>query len=540
MSIRLRNNDSLGSRLVVAFIASMLGVTVGAQSVERPRLVVGIVVEGLQEEYIDLLRRHFSDGGFNRLINNGVVIANADYGTAVDPAAATAMIFTGAAPARNGIPAAEVFDRNSLRPVGVLNDPSVLGNFTDITVSPRALAVTTIADEARIAGSGVTYAYAIASDPTQAVIMAGHAGNSAIWLNDRNANWATSSFYPETPTEIGLRNRMQPLRSRMDTMQWTPMLPADRYLLLPDHLTHYPFRYVYRPGTDTEKIAMLKNSPAVNAEVTSMAISHLDNLKLGSHEGGSDILSLAYTVEPFAYSKNTDNRYELQDAYYRLDANLAQLFNTIDTKVGLNNTLIFLAATPPPSTSRRDDERWNLPFGEFSTRKAMSLLNMYLMAMYGNGDWVTGYHRGDFYLNHKLIKDRNKNLTEVRREVASFLQRMSGVSSAFTIDDILGGEVGTNGDAEKRNTNIATAGDVRIAVTPGWKITDDFNNRPERPNQVVRAASATAPVFIMAPDVDPRRIDTPVDIRVVAPTVTRLMRIRSPNAASLPPLKLTR
>ena len=117
---------------------------------------------------------------------------------------------------------------------------------------------------------------------------------------------------------------------------------------------------------------------------------------------------------------------------------------------------------------------------------------------------------------------------------------MSGVSSAFTIDDILGGEVGTNGDAEKRNTDVATAGDVRIAVTPGWKITDDFNNRPERPNQVVRAASATAPVFIMAPDVDPRRIDTPVDIRVVAPTVTRLMRIRSPNAASLPPLKLTR
>ena len=45
MSIKLGNNDSLGSRLVVAFIASMLGVTVGAQTVERPKLVVGIVVE---------------------------------------------------------------------------------------------------------------------------------------------------------------------------------------------------------------------------------------------------------------------------------------------------------------------------------------------------------------------------------------------------------------------------------------------------------------------------------------------------------------
>ena len=41
---------------------------------------------------------------------------------------------------------------------------AAMGNYTDETYSPAALAVSTIADEARIAGGGVTAVYAIAAD----------------------------------------------------------------------------------------------------------------------------------------------------------------------------------------------------------------------------------------------------------------------------------------------------------------------------------------------------------------------------------------
>jgi len=515
----------------------MVAAAASAQAVPtRPRLVVGIVVEGLEQEQIDLLRHNFGQGGFNRMLREGAIIENADYGSAVDATAATAMIFTGAAAGITGVPAAEIFDRTSLRTVPTLTDPSSIGNFTSQTFSPRSLAVTTIADEAKIAGSGVTYAYAIAPEPAQAIIMAGHAGNSGMWLNENTANWATTTYYKDTPTVMTKRNHMQPLRTRLDTMQWAPLFPSDRYVFLPDHLTRYPFRYTYR-GAD--RIGMFKNSPAINTEITALAIEHLNALSLGRHPEGPDMLSLAYTLEPYAYSKQTDNRFEQQDAYFRLDRDLEQLFSSIDKNVGLKNSLIFLAATPPSGRTRRDDEKWQLPFGEFSTRKAISLLNMYLMAIYGNGDWVQGYHNGEFFLNHQLIQTHNLDLHKIRAEAATFLKRMAGVAEAYSIDDILAVEAGRQAEALRRNTDVNTAGDVRIAVMPGWEIVTDSPAFRNRPNQVSRMGVTTAPVYIMASEVAPQRLDTPVDIRVVAPTVTRLMRIRSPNAAAVPPLNLS-
>lgn len=34
-------------------------------------------------------------------------------------------------------------------------------------------------------------------------------------------------------------------------MQWTPLKPAEAYVGLPDHITHYPFRYTFPEETWT-------------------------------------------------------------------------------------------------------------------------------------------------------------------------------------------------------------------------------------------------------------------------------------------------
>lgn len=532
-----RLKSSVSSRLVVVLLASMVGMTLPAASGERPRLVVGIVVDGLQADYLRNLQDYFGEGGFRRLMRDGVVITDADYGTPLDATAATAMLMTGASPSVNGIGAAYTYDCDAHRLVPVLEDQESIGNFTNETYSPRGLSVSTLADEVRIAGGGVTNVYAISPDPQQAVILGGHAANSVLWISDVNGNWATTTFYKDLPALVGGRNRLFPLASRLDTMSWTPVMDPARYPDLPDHLKHYPFRYVF-PRGNSERYTMFKSSPAVNTEITSLAGEFINNLGLGKHDG-VDMLNLTYRIVPFDYSKNPDNRLELLDTYLRLDRNLEQLFSTVDRATG-GNSLIFLAATPPPSTVRRDDEKWNIPYGEFSARKAGSLLNMYLMAVYGTGEWVSGFHNGHFYLNDKLIKDHNLDIRAVRSEAASFVARMSGVKEVFTIDQILSGDAGDNASKLKRNTIVATSGDILVSVIPGWAIVDDYaDNAGQRPTlEVSRIAAATAPVFILAPDLEPKRLDTPVDARVIAPTVARLLRIRSPNAAALPGLPL--
>lgn len=519
--------------LAVAFISSMMAL-VGYAQPRESNLLVGIVVDGLEKQYIDLLRESFGKGGFNRLIDNGVTIENADFGTPLDPTAATALILTGAEPDANGIVSAQYFDRETHRPVYALTDPAVLGNFTTETFSPKDLLVTTLSDEARIAGGGVSYAYAVAPDAPRAVVMGGHAGNSALWLNRHTGNWATSTYYTDTPVFVAQRNRTQPLASRIDTMQWAPLRPGSDYPLLPDHVRRYPFRHVLR-AAGNNKLEMFASTPLLNTEITALAREHLRQLKLGTHEGGVDVLNIAYSIPTFTFSKSADTRFELYDTYLRLDRDLEKLFADIDATVGNDRYTVILCGTPRPGRRGKDDDKWNVPYGEFSTRKAVSLLNVYLIALHGNGDWVQGFHNGQFYLNHKLINERNIPLEEIRREAASFLGRMTGVRDARSLESVLSAS-----DAGSRNVVIALAGDVFIEVQPGWEIVDDLNpdSRPSAQRQVAASTLSTAPAFIMSPGVEASTISAPVDARALAPTVAGLLHIRSPNAASLPGLRI--
>jgi hypothetical protein len=268
-----------------------------------------------------------------------------------------------------------------------------------------------------------------------------------------------------------------------------------------------------------------------------LALEYIKNLSLGKHEG-PDMLNLAYSLQPYEFTKTPENRYELVDGYVKLDAYLGQLLSTIDHQVGKDNAIVFLAATPPSSRRRRDDERWNIPSGEFSTRKAVSLLNLYLIALHGNGDWIKAFADDGFFLNEALIKERNEDIRVIRQESADFLKRMSGVDRAYTIDAILDANTtADNAEAMRRNTVVSVAGDVHVELAPGWELVDDYNTPGVHTGKVTINALTTAPAYILAPGIKPEIIKTPVDARIIAPTIAGQMHIRSPNGAALAPLR---
>ena len=135
-----------------------------AGTTQKPSLVVGIFVEGLSADYINLLRDNFGKDGFNRFINNGVSIENVDFGPGIDATAATAMLVTGTSPSVNGIPAARVWNSESKSDYPILLDPAKIGNFTDETFSPQALKVSTIGDEVRVSDGGLGLVHSVAPD----------------------------------------------------------------------------------------------------------------------------------------------------------------------------------------------------------------------------------------------------------------------------------------------------------------------------------------------------------------------------------------
>ncbi len=544
----MRKYPLISSRLACVMVASMVTMGINASSrtagtpAQRPTLVVGIFVEGLSADYVDLLRSNFGPDGFNRIIDNGVTIANVDFGPGIDATAATAMLVSGAAPAVSGIPSGRVWDNTSRMDYPILLDPKNIGTFAEQSLNPEPILVSTLSDEIRISDGGLGAVHAIAADPQIAILTAGHAANSGFWISDVTGKWTTSGYYKETPSPISRRNAGITLPIRLDTLAWEPALSLDRYPDLPEYKKLYPFRHTF-PSREHDRFKKFKTSAPANREVASAGADYISTLSLGSR-GVTDMLSLGFNLTPYLYGREADNRIETMDAYVRLDSDIAGLIRAIETGPGLDRTLIFIAGTPAPAGGKRDEERWHIPSGQFSPRKAISLLNMYLMAIHGNGEWVKGYHNGYFYLNRPLLKEHGISESDMRRECADFLARMSGVSDVYTLDDILARRAGDNPSALRRNISAQHAGDLLVMVNPGWEISDDSEDpaisQDESRLPVVRWQASTSPVYILAPSLPAQEINERVDARAIAPTIARQMRIRSPNAASLPAIDLSK
>lgn len=524
------------NRLVTGIVASMVALSAMSQVPDgRPQLVLGIVVDQLRSDYIELLQSHFGERGFKRLLRDGAFFENVDFDCAnLDIASGTALVMSGAYPSVNGIPQAMIFDPAKRTATPILTDAKYIGNFTNETYSPLALKVSTISDEVRINNDGLGLVYAVAPDAQQAILLAGHAANSAFWINDVNGKWSTTTFYKEVPSPVQTRNYSSPLSNRLSTMAWEPMLPLESYTEIPQAMRFYRFRYNFA-DSNKDRYRSYKQSALVNEEVTSVAIDYINNLKLGKR-GQLDMLNIGYTAAPYEYSKGEDNRFELHDTYIRLDAQMERLFDAVDKAVGMNNVVVFVTSTGYFNDGRPVAAKYNVPSGEFRPDRAISLLNMYLMAIYGNGQWVDGYYNRNFYLNRNLIKEKNISLAEIRAKASEFLRQMSGITAAYTFEEILNNPVNDDLIALNHVMVPAYQGDVAIEVSAGWTIVETQNAQTKV--KQVRANAVTAPAFILAPQVKAQRITTAIDASFLAPTVSRILRIRSPNAARFMPVSL--
>lgn len=502
---------------------------VAGQSI-RPSLLVNILVEGLDGQYLSLLRDSFEKDGFGRLMSSAAFADDIDYGEGANTVSAAAMLLTGTGASVNGVPSQRVYDADKGQLVDIFHDESVMGNFTTTSVSPQAISVSTLSDEIRIDGAGMAKSAAFAPDYGLALLMAGHAGNTAAWIDSKTGKWATSTWFKETPKEISSRNYKNPLSARLDTIRWTPSSKTLRQPWLPESKSKYPFTYTY-PVKDADRFETFKASPLVNTEITDVAIEYLKGLNPISDKG-INVVNIGYRLSQYPYARTDDTRAEMADAYIKLDADLSRLFKAADAATGGGGKVIMLSGLPTSTPYRRDDEQWRIPWGKFSPQKAMSLLNMYLMAVHGNGEWVKGYNDKQFYLNHKLVKDKNLDIEQLRSEAASFLRKMSGVVKTETLDEALAND-------KAGNLNVSYAGDVLITVNPGWEIEtidDRAGNGRYNYNGVERAANVQMPFYIMSPDLGKVNIGKVIDARAIAPSVCRLLRIRSPGAASLSPV----
>ena len=117
---------------------------------EKPRLVVGIVVDQMKYEYIPKFWNKYGDKGFKKLVTQGFNAKNAHYSYAVTSTApGHATVVTGTTPNYHGIVGNDWFNPSLSKEIYCVDDflQKSVGTFSDEgQKSPKNLQTTTISD----------------------------------------------------------------------------------------------------------------------------------------------------------------------------------------------------------------------------------------------------------------------------------------------------------------------------------------------------------------------------------------------------------
>ena len=513
---------------------------VAQQTLLPPRLVVMITVDQLRTDYLQYLSSNLGNEGFKRLMHTGVFAPNIsfDYRNNLALTANCATLQTGSNPKQHGISFDSYYNTEEAKEHSILHDKAVLGANTQAHLSPRAILAHTISDELMITSKGQSRVYAIAPDAEEAIIGAGHLGTSALWIDDQTGQWCSSSYYHPLPTWISRMNKgASALSRRANTLSWEPIQATYKYSAAPYQTNLKAFRYTY-PNGEEERFTRFKRSPLINEEISTMALELIRREQLGSNTM-PDLLTINYYVGNPDETMGEEYSIEIQDAYIRLDMQLASLINEIDRRVGLINTVICLTGSGLYTTLPTSlvDER--LPHGSFYPERCVALLNMYLMLIYGQeNNWVERYENNQIFLNRKAAETEKIDLREMQAKAAEFVDQFSGVEEVTTYAIVYHGNTNDSREHFGEGIHKSQAGDLLIHLQPGWTVEHEESDRTTDSHKHHAVAS---PLFILGSGINPQKIERTIGATEVASTLSYIFRIRPPNAAlSLPIPEITK
>lgn len=490
-----------------------------------PRLVVGITIDKLRSDYLQAFAPLYDEEGFKKLLNEGQVYSNVQYPfKPIDRASAIASIATGSTPYHHGIISDQWLDRKSLHTIFCVDDSDYKGVNTTDCSSAKNLLSSTIGDELKVASNGKAHVYSIAPTREAAVLSAGHAADWAMWVDTNSGKWVGTSYYGKAPSwtkninNIGLEY--------IRTYKWAPthVLNYNYYLASEQKEFSHSFK-----GIETAR--QYKNSPLVNTDITSVAKQCISSTEIAT-DFTPDYISICYYAGNYDSKSISETTTELQDTYIRLDKEIADLLNTIDKTIGLSKALIFITSTGYDDTPVDNLDKFRIPSGSFYINRCAKLLNMYLAAIYGQGQYVEAYYGNQLYLNHSLLEQKHLKLAEIFHCCEDFLFQFDGVSDVFTSSRIIQGALTPGLKEIHEGFNNNCSGDIQIHIKPGWNLVNEDNG--SKLSQ--RDSFLEFPLIFYGFGLKPETITTPITTECIAPTIAHHIRIRAPNACKAGPL----
>jgi len=451
------------------------------ETVARPKLVVGMVVDQMRWDYLYRFYSRYSKGGFKRLINEGFSVENTfiPY-LPTQTACGHSSIYTGSVPALNGIIANSWYDPTLGRDMYCTEDKDekTVGSTSNAgQMSPKNLKVTTITDELRLATNFQGKVVSISLKDRGSILPGGHAANAAYWHDGLTGNWITSTHYMKNlPNWVNDYNA-QKVSDKFFNQDWNTLYPINTYTNSDsDNVTYegkfngettssFPHLTKQYIGKNYE---MIKSLPYGNTMTIDFAKLAVQNENLGK-DAITDFLAISCSATDYVGHQFGPNSIELEDTYLRLDKDLEELFTYLDKTVGKGNYLFFLSADHGVAHAPEFLNKNNIPAERYTTRAVVKGLDSLLQQKFQLNKAIINIMNDQVIFNRKVIDNSTVDFTAVKSAVINYLKKQRGVSNAVDLNNLQNTTLPAILKTRLENGyNPKLSGDIQIIGNAGW------------------------------------------------------------------------
>ncbi len=521
---------------IAAFFFSM--VAQAQQTLQRPKLVVGLVVDQMRWDY---LYRYFDrlapNGGFKRMMNQGFNCENTliPY-TPTYTGCGHSSIYTGSVPALNGISGNYWWDREQMRSVYCTEDKSVNtvgSSSTQGKMSPRNLLTTTICDELKIATNNKSKVIGIAIKDRGGILPAGHNADGAFWYDNSAGKWISSTWYMDVLPKWANDFNDQKWVDKYYSQGWNLLYPAATYSASTADQKSYeakalggntfPYDLKNYIGKDYGKISYTPMGNSLTAEFAKAAV-------IGEQLGAdniTDILAISFSSPDYIGHSYGPNSVESEDGFLRLDRELGSLLDFLDSRVGKGQYTVFLSADHGVAHIPEFMTENKMPGGRLFMNNKTQEMNKLLSEKYKISTLIVYDDNYQLALNHPALDSAKVDEEEVTDWIVSYLSKDSAIARVFPLEEL--NEVPLPAAVRNMLNNgyyRNRSGDIQFLLKPNY--IDAWSNTGTT-HGLWNPYDAHIPLLWYGWGIKKGRTNQETYMTDIAPTLAALLYIQVPN-----------
>ena len=507
---------------------------------ERPKLVVGLVVDQMRWDYLYRYYDKYGNDGFKRLLNQGYSLNNVhiNYIPTVTALGHTS-IYTGSVPAIHGIAGNDWLDRTTGKNVYCTTDENVkpvgTANVRVGSHSPKNLWSTTITDELRLATNFQAKVVGVSLKDRASILPAGHNPTGAYWFDDSTGNFVTSSYYMNDLPQWMKNFNAQNLPEKLVANGWSTLRPLNQYtesspdnspwegLLGSAKTPTFPYNNLaadYQAKKDN-----IRYTPFGNTLTLKVAEASIEGEGLGK-DHITDFLAINIASTDYAGHKFGPNSVEVQDVYLRLDQDLAEFFKYLDKNIGKNEYTVFLSADHGGAHAVGFMQEHKMATGFFGEGAEKSLNEKYKLK-YGVENLLTSIDNYQIYLDQSLVEKNKLDMTNVVDYLVDELNKDQSVLFAVNLKKL--GQAPIPEPIKTRiinGYNWQRSGDIQLishdSMLPPYAKTGTTHS-------VWNSYDSRVPLIFMGWGIKNGESNKEYNMTDISPTIASLLRIQFPS-----------